>query len=384
MSQMMSFLPGPLRLLASQPSLLFDLTSDGPIRYISRQRFTGFPQPPPASCLSGVRVLITGATSGLGLEATRKFLDLGADVVIGARNMDKALGVKMKLMEEIEADRDSPGRISIHLLEMESLDSVDKFVGDLQKESSTIDIAVLNAGGLSWDNPYVDDGWPYNMQINFRSTAYLARRLMPLLSKDGQREAGGAHPSLPPRLVLVTSEGHAWSTFRPQAHGLVLPAFRHADGKSKLAPEQDYYTAKLFLAVFGRELARRVDPAAMTVVTMSPGFCASGFFTDRDNPLTGLILSLQARSLDQGAALQVHAATCADDGLSGAYLRDGHQARYSPQASVNWIPTQQLTSQFARLSTFAESYEGKHLQERLWEEIDNLILARRGAQEQNS
>lgn len=332
MSYLLSLLPGPLRLLAGQPSLLFDLTSDGPIRYISRQKFTGFPEIPPALCLSGVRVLITGGTSGLGLEAARKFLHLGADISIGARNMDKAQHVKRKLLDEMDDERDS--RISLLPLEMKSLNSVDEFVEKLRKESCIIDIVVLNAGGLSWENPNTDDGWSHNMQINFISTAYLARRLVPLLSRRRRHSTESNH-SVPSRLVLVTSEGHAWSTFCLQRDAPVLSVMEHGYGKSRFSPEQDYYTAKLFLALFGRELARRVDPKVLTVVSMSPGFCASNFFPDSSNLVTRIILSLQARSLDQGANLQVHAATCpADDSLSGAYLRDGQRARYGPHASL--------------------------------------------------
>lgn len=307
----MSFLPEPLRMMTANPRL-FDLSSDGPIPYVMRQKLTGFPTPVPGLSLSGKTVLVTGATSGVGHETSRQLVRLGARLVIGARNRQRAEAVRLELLGE------NPGAaVETHQLDLESLDSVDGFVRGLRAAATTLDIAILNAGLFSRDPGRVEAGWSRLMQVNFRSTAYLALCLVPLL-----RPAGPA----PTRLVLVSSEAHAWTTYRmPARGGSVLSEF-HGDGAG-VRPDHDYYTAKLFLALLGRELAARLGPAAVEVVTTTPGFCASGFFPDAAGIATRLILLASARSLSQGARLHVHAATCPDPGLSGSFMRDGRVSR---------------------------------------------------------
>ncbi|KAM4056690.1 short chain dehydrogenase [Hirsutella rhossiliensis] len=326
---------------------LFDFSSDGPIPYVMRQKLTSIPTPSPGLSLSGKTVLVTGATSGVGYEAARQLARLGAKLVMGVRNLQRAEAVKQEFLGEIPE-----ASIEAYQLDMESLDSVDRFVKRLSAEATTLDIALLNAGLFTRDERRVDGGWSHLMQVNFRSTAYLALCLVPLLrpKTDAGSPTSGAQPG---RLVLVSSEAHAWSTYQIPTQGDILSEFQQ-DGVS-VRPDFEYYAAKLFLALFGRELAARLDPAELEVVTTTPGFCASGFFPDAASIPTRLIYLTSARSLSQGGRLHVHAATCAGSSLSGKYLRDGH---------VN------------KLSPYAESDQGRQLQARLWGEMTKLCASR--------
>ncbi|KAF6827012.1 short-chain dehydrogenase reductase family [Colletotrichum musicola] len=343
----MAFLPEPLRMIALNPRL-FDLTSDGPIAYVARQKLVGSPALPPDLSLRGKTVLVTGATSGVGCEAARKFLQLGARLIIGARDLDKAESLKQTFLGQV------PGApIHVSHLQMESFDSVDAFVNHLGTLGIRLDIALLNAGLFSREQRRLSDGCSLLMQVNLRSTAYLALRLVPLLVPIGHETVGGTTLAPPSRLVLVSSEAHAWSTYDPPSQGDLLAEF--CDPAASVDPSYEYYTAKLLLALFGRELARRLDAASVEVVTTTPGFCASNFFPDSTNLLTKLISWAHARSADQGGRLHVHAATCTEPHLSGKYMRDGH---------VN------------KLSPVAESDKGEKLQGRLWEEMVKLCSDR--------
>lgn len=83
---------------------ILDFSSDGPLPYSLRQRFTGWHSLPPDLCLVSKTVLITGATSEVGLEAARQLWRLGANVIIGARNITKAEDVKQELLQSQNAE----------------------------------------------------------------------------------------------------------------------------------------------------------------------------------------------------------------------------------------------------------------------------------------
>lgn len=307
----MSFLPEPLRMMVTNPRL-GDFSSDGPVPYALRQKVTGFPAIPRDLSLSAKTVLVTGATSGVGLEASRQLLELGASLIIAARNQDRAQSVKQQFLEAVPS-----ACVRTYELDMESLTSVDRFIDCISADGIiSLDVALLNAGIFSRKRRRADDGTSHVMQINFRATAYLALRLLPFLQRG----------PAPGRLALVSSEAHAWSTFSPPAPpAQVLASFQSP--QVAIDPAEEYNTAKLFLALFGRELAARTNPTRLVVVITTPGFCASGFFREGESLMTKLIYLTSARSSAQGGRLHVHAVTCPEDGLSGQYLRDGKKTR---------------------------------------------------------
>ncbi|CAG8048845.1 unnamed protein product [Penicillium olsonii] len=311
---MSAFLPEPLRMLVSNPAL-WDFSSDGPIPYALRQKFTGNP-PLISSDISfaSKTVLVTGVTSGVGLEAARQLAQLGPRLLIlGARNLSKANCTKT------EIEQNMPHlTVQVAELDLEDLSSVDRFVNELNANSIRLDLALLNAGFFGHDDRMTDDGYSPLFQVNFLSTAYLALRLLPLL-----RDAS--------RLVLVTSEGHAWTTFPdlPETENKstlpILTIFR--EKKTLGSADDQYYRAKLLLALFGKELSLRLNAAKLdtTVVITTPGFCASNFFPN--DVMTRVIQLTSARSIQQGGALHIFAATAQGSDMHGAYLRDGKPTR---------------------------------------------------------
>ncbi|KAK4221927.1 hypothetical protein QBC38DRAFT_376208 [Podospora fimiseda] len=331
----MSFLPEPLRMLVTNPRI-GDMSSDGPLAYALRQKLTGNINLPKDLSLINKTILITGATSGVGLSSSRQLLHLGANLIIGARSLQRAKTLRADLLKSTPN-----GKVSIYELDMESLDSVDSFISHISADNDIrFDLVLLNAGIYSTKKTPADsqDATPHLLQVNFRATAYLALRLLPFIINKPEG-----------RLVLVTSEAHAWATYTPPPGDStkLLSSLPRT-----ITAEEEYYTAKLFLALFGRELASRLENP--TTILTTPGFCASGFFREGESALTKIIYATSARSCEQGAKLHLHALTCPDI-KSGTYLRDGKEAN---------------------LSKFAESDEGKLVQKRLWDEIVELVQNR--------
>jgi NAD(P)-dependent dehydrogenase (short-subunit alcohol dehydrogenase family) len=129
----------------------------------------------------GKTVLITGGNSGIGFEAARGFLSVGATVLLACRSKARAEAALACLREEFPS-----GSIYFLLLDLAELASIDAFVTAMKAQYQKIDIA-LHCAGVYYPNvPQTKDGFPTTLGVNFTGTAYLAERLLPLMDKDGR------------------------------------------------------------------------------------------------------------------------------------------------------------------------------------------------------
>jgi len=125
--------------------------------------------------LKGKTILITGGASGIGLEAAKQFLEIGAKVTITGRNQDK-LDKAKKLYPEltaIKSDLASPGDADI--------------LYDIIKELGGIDILYNNAGVLvppsnlgMADNKH-EEGAAYEMDVNYLGVIRINNIFMDML-----------------------------------------------------------------------------------------------------------------------------------------------------------------------------------------------------------
>ena len=123
--------------------------------------------------IKGKTIVITGATSGVGLKAAEELLYLGANLILAARNQEKAEEIKKNLEEEY---KDST--IDIYPLELASFDSIKKFAARIKRNKVDIYGFVNNAGVFSGNNRTVDN-YPLVMGTNYIGTFVLVERLLP-------------------------------------------------------------------------------------------------------------------------------------------------------------------------------------------------------------
>lgn len=129
--------------------------------------------------------------------------------------------------------------------------------------------------------------------------------------------------------MLVSSEAHAWASYSaPQEDDI----FGNLGSK-----DSEYYLAKLFLILFGRELASRLDQARIVAVMTTPGFCASSLFRDSDGFLASIVNAVSARSAEYGGRLHLHAATAPASEAHGRYYRDGRLTKFVLAFVINAI-----------------------------------------------
>ncbi|WP_028637413.1 SDR family NAD(P)-dependent oxidoreductase [Nocardioides sp. URHA0032] len=150
-----------------------------------RRRLSTWPADPPADALAGARVLVTGASSGLGVATVEGLAALGAEVVLVVRDTDKAARVVRQLQ-----GRNPLARLEVRRCDVGDLEDVRRFAGELEGD---VDVLVHNAGVMPAERTESPQGHELSMAVHV---------LGPVLMTDllGERLAGG-------RVVLVTSGG---------------------------------------------------------------------------------------------------------------------------------------------------------------------------------
>jgi NAD(P)-dependent dehydrogenase (short-subunit alcohol dehydrogenase family) len=131
--------------------------------------------------LRGKRILLTGASSGIGEAAAEKFARRGATVVVAAR--------RQELLDAL-VER-SRGDVRAHTCDLSDLDAVDELVAKVEEDLGGIDILINNAG-RSIRRPLADslERWhdvERTMVLNYYSPLRLIRGLAPGMRqrKDG-------------------------------------------------------------------------------------------------------------------------------------------------------------------------------------------------------
>lgn len=124
-------------------------------------------------------VLITGASSGFGAAAARAFGAAGANVLLGARRVDR--------LEEVAVEARQAGAPAahVHALDVASTASVEKFAAWTRTHTARLDVLINNAGGAKGFDTVAqgkDEDWEFMMQTNVLGVLRVTRALLPLLT----------------------------------------------------------------------------------------------------------------------------------------------------------------------------------------------------------
>ena len=255
---------------------------------------------PPHTCtetMAGKTCVVTGATSGIGLEGARKFASAHAHIVIIARNPEKA-----KLVSR-ELENISGNRIGIIISDFAYLDSVYKAAQSVLSICDKVDVLVNCAGVYSTKKIITPAGHELTFCVN-----HLASFLFTSLLLDRMKK------SAPSRILQVNSEGHRFASVDPsdldwsRRHYSGLRAY----GQSK--------TAQLLTTW---EFNDRLSDTGVTINAIHPGEVKTNMGMNN-----GKVYKIFSRYLIRpfckspsisGQALYWHAASHEMDGISGNF-----------------------------------------------------------------
>ncbi|KAJ1559112.1 hypothetical protein HK405_011968 [Cladochytrium tenue] len=273
----------------------------------------------------GLRVLITGGNTGLGLETARVLALNGAHVTIAARSTDKGLAAIAKIKA---AHPDAPA-VSFLQLDLASLAAVDAFADKFLASGEDLNVLINNAGVMACPYAATPDGYESQFAVNHLAHFHLSNRLLPALERTARKP--GAPPS---RVVALASIANI--LFAP---GEGINFDRLSGGAADYRAWTRYGESKLANILFAYELNKRLATASQPVVAVSlhpgviyeteltrhSGGISSGIATVLQINKTRLIDGLRdgTKDIPQGAATSV---LCAldPDLQAGKYYVDCH------------------------------------------------------------
>ncbi|CAI7626123.1 unnamed protein product [Penicillium discolor] len=313
---------------------------------------------PPSSVIEGKTILITGANTGLGREAARHALALGAGtVILGVRTISK--GEEAKADIEASTGCADKGKVLVWPIDLESFASVQAFAARVRKHVATeggrLDIAIMNAGIASVEYAVTRDGWERGIQVNVLSTALLSLELLPLLLRTKERD-----PSAQPHLALLTSDIHKSIKFPERNEQSILSILNGEEQwkKSQAAGATERYGVTKLMDIFITiEIARLVprDESGNPLViinAVTPGFCKSDLLTREKAPwILKLIQALIARTVEEGSKTLLHA-------VSQGFETHG-----------KWLENQVITDP----GTIVTSQDAQVVREKVWAEITAVL-----------
>jgi len=253
-------------------------------------------------------VVITGGGRGMGFEATKKFLSLGARVFLGVRKPDT---VESKFKSEL--DPSQMERVTCIQLDLLSTKSVREFTEKLLNQTSSVHV-LLNNGGIMFGPRSVtpDDGFDNQMATNYFGHFLLSSLLLKTLRSTSESE------NLETRIVNVSSAAHFCGGFI-DVNDL---NFRHF-----YSSHHAYCVSKACQIMFTKKLARVLKEQGcekVIVNSIHPGIVRTDLLSNEWYlKAFDCILRFFMKSPSEGADTLVHAAVLTTN--SGLYLENFKQ-----------------------------------------------------------
>jgi NAD(P)-dependent dehydrogenase (short-subunit alcohol dehydrogenase family) len=269
--------------------------------------------------LKGKRILVTGASAGLGVETARSLVAHGAQVVGAARDLNKAKTATEQVRKDAMANG---GSFELVELDLANLKSVRACADRLLAKGAAFDVIIANAGVMATPFGHTADGFETQFGTNHLGHFVLVNRIASLIRDGG-------------RLINLSSAGHRYSNVDLNDPNFERTAYEPfvAYGRSKTANilfavafdkrhrNRGVRAAAVHPGGIKTELGRYVEPGRLEKVIseINQQLAAQG-----KGPF-------QWKSIPQGAATSVWAAAVAPaDEIGGRYCENCHVGKVVP------------------------------------------------------
>ncbi len=276
--------------------------------------------------MQGKTVVVTGASSGIGLETARTLALRGARIVMVNRNKERSEAAIASIRSAVP-----DAQLEYVLADLYSLAEVRNAGAELRARYPRIDVLVNNAGLIHNEREVTPDGFERTFALNHLAPFLLTYELRDVLAA-----------SAPARIVTVSSFGHNFARFEWDD----LAKMTSWKGETAV-----YGASKLCNIWFAKESARRLAAKRVTSNTLHPGavgsnFGASGSWLFKYG--TKLVKPFLLSS-EQGARTSIYLASSPDvEGVTGEYFvkcriaTPSKRARDEASAKRLWELSEQL------------------------------------------
>ena len=250
-------------------------------------------------------VLITGCSSGIGIETAKALNTTGAKLFLGVRDTGKGQAALSDILK--------PGHVELLKMDLNSLNSVRSAAEEFKKKSKTLNILINNAGVMATPEGKTVDGFETQFGTNHLAHFLLFQLLKPAL-------LASSTPSFNSRVVCLSSSGH-------RGAGVQFDYYNFENGT--YAPWTAYGQSKTANIYMANEIERSYGAKGLHGLSVMPGGIMTGLQVHvMDQISAGMDASRNyMKSPEQGAATTVYAALSKDwEGRGGRYLEDCQEA----------------------------------------------------------
>lgn len=264
-------------------------------------------------------ILITGCSSGIGVETAKALSMTGAKLYLTARNLEKL----KKAIRELAV---SP---NVHLLQLDqgSLESVRSCASAFLAQNSRLHLLIANAGVMMTRKETTEDGFELQFGVNHLSHFLLINLLMPAL-------LSASTPSFQSIVVILSSTGHKFSSVN----------FEDINSDGKFEAMQAYGQSKTANLWTANEIERRYGSEGLHAFSVHPGAVTTNLGQHMSEEEIQAITqdpTLIASYMNpaQGAATSVWAAVSKElEGQGGRYLENCQISTAHDPAGGIWAP----------------------------------------------
>lgn len=275
-------------------------------------------------------MLVTGATSGIGLHTAMGLAGRGMRVIVHGRTIASARRATAAIVGAV------PGaRLLSVAADFGSLAAVASLASQVRAVSGgSLHVLVNNAGLASGSARRSSDGFELTMAVNHLAPFLLTAALLPTLQANA-----------PARVVTVASVAHAWA--RPRRGRIPL-----TDGPGGL---RSYAHSKLANVLFTYALARRLQGSTTSATCLHPGAVRTRLGRRGSGGMGMGLLLLWPLALWPQTAARTSILLASDptvEGISGAYYASGRAVRSSAASHDRqlqewlWHASEQVTLPF--------------------------------------
>lgn len=234
------------------------------------------------------KILITGATDGLGYETAKEFRKLGHEIIVHGRNIEK--------LKRISSELDAKS----YRADLSDLNEVKKMADDILNDYSSIDVLINNAGVFKTSNTKTKEGYDIRFVVNTFAPYLLTKKLLPLLVNG--------------RVINLSSAAQASVDIHAMA------------GRIDLSDFEAYAQSKLAITMWSRHMAKNLVSNSPVIIAVNPASLLGTKMVKEGFNTTGNDINIGVNILTKLALDPEHAEH------SGEYYDNDNRCYSLPQA----------------------------------------------------
>ncbi|KAL6280406.1 hypothetical protein ACE6H2_017287 [Prunus campanulata] len=268
---------------------------------------------------TGLTAIVTGASSGLGLETTRVLALRGVHVIMAVRKTEAGREVRTAIRKEIPT-----ANIDVMELDLSSMASVRKFASEYNSSGLPLNILINNAGVMATPFMLSQDNIEMQFATNHLGHFLLTNLLLETMKKTTRESKKEG------RIVNLSSEAHRFA----YSEGIRFEKINDESGYNSIYA---YGQSKLANILHANELTKRLkeEGVAITANSLHPGSIATNLLRHHSyiNVIASTLGRLMLKNVQQGAATECYVALHPQvKGVSGEYFMDSNKANPTSQA----------------------------------------------------